>query len=60
MQKVAFKCIASGNLVYFTDEADIESMRKEPHYQEVKQEPEQILAQDIAPPKKRGRPVTKQ
>lgn len=36
--KVIFRCKQSGNCVSFTNEADIESMRKEPHYEEVKDE----------------------
>ena len=35
---VTFRCLQSGNKVSFTNETDIESMRKEPHYEEVKDE----------------------
>lgn len=34
--KVYFRCKQSGNLVSFTDENDIEVMRKEEYYEEVK------------------------
>lgn len=33
-----FKCKQSGNIVSFIDLDDIASMRKEPHYEEVKDE----------------------
>ena len=36
--KVAFRCKASGNTCSFTNEHDIEHMRKESHYEEVKDE----------------------
>ena len=36
MPVVKFRCIQSGNIVAFSDETDIESMRREPHYEEIK------------------------
>lgn len=36
--KVTFRCKASGNKVSFTNENDIEHMRKEPQYEEMKDE----------------------
>lgn len=38
MVRVAFKCLQSGNVVSFSDVDDIESMRKEQHYEEIKYE----------------------
>lgn len=35
MPTVRFRCKQSGNTVAFSDEADIESMRRESHYEEV-------------------------
>lgn len=37
---VSFRCKQSGNVVSFTDEQDIDWMRKESHYEEVKDEKE--------------------
>lgn len=36
--KVTFRCKQSGNMVSFSSIDDIESMRKEDHYEEVKDE----------------------
>lgn len=40
--KVFFKCKASGNLVSFVNETDIEWMRKDEQYEEIKNENESI------------------
>ncbi len=62
---VTFRCKQSGNTVSFSAQEDIESMRKEPHYEEVKNEfqetgkEETIQASDASGQdvlKKRGRP----
>ncbi len=35
MAVVKFRCKQSGNTVAFSNETDIESMRREPHYEEI-------------------------
>lgn len=57
--KITFRCKQSGNCVSFTNEVDIEAMRKEPHYEEVKdavqiEKTNQAAASEV---KKRGRPA---
>lgn len=37
MPIIKFRCLQSGNTVSFSDETDIQSMRKEPHYEEIKE-----------------------
>lgn len=54
---IAFKCKRSGNLVAFSDLDDIESMRKESGYVEVKEQSnETALPVVVEQPKTRGRP----
>ena len=65
---VTFRCKQSGNTVSFSDPADIESMRKEPHYEEVKHESQKTSipnvpqeaneAREEVLKKKRGRPAS--
>ena len=65
---VTFRCKQSGNTVSFSDPADIESMRKEPHYEEVKHESQKASVSDVPKEaneareevlkKKRGRPAS--
>lgn len=63
--KVTFRCKSSGNTCSFTNEHDIEHMRKESHYEEVKDglqikeqeataQPEQAIQEQKV--KGRGRP----
>lgn len=59
---VTFRCKVSGNTVSFRDPSDIESMRKEENYEEVKCEPAekddliQEFLQKADERKKPGRP----
>ena len=39
---IFFRCKQSGNTISFINPDDIESMRKEPHYEEIKDEAEEI------------------
>jgi len=55
--RVEFRCKKSGNSVFFVNEVDIESMRKETEYEEVKKvtaEEKEVV--DEQPTKQRGRP----
>jgi len=64
---VTFRCKQSGNTVSFSDPADIESMRKEQHYEEVKNESQETSLPNVPQEaneaweervlKKRGRPA---
>ena len=71
---VTFRCKQSGNTVSFSAQEDIESMRKEEHYEEIKDGYEETRKeetvqdavkdadaprQDVLTPKKRGRPARK-
>jgi len=42
--KVTFRCKQSGNTVSFSDPTDIKSMRKETHYEEIKDEAQETNA----------------
>lgn len=58
MTKVTFQCIRSGNRVSFTNENDIEGLRKHEGYREIKdgnQEEVQAPAKEVLTIK-RGRP----
>lgn len=67
--KVQFRCKESGNTVSFSDDLEIESMRKEQHYEEIKNEsqetsipnaPQEENANEARKErvlKKRGRPI---
>lgn len=52
--KVTFRCKQSGNFVSFTDPTDIETMRKEAHYEEVKDVVK--VEEAVTEVKRRGRP----
>lgn len=56
---VKFRCKASGNIVSFSSESDIECMRKESGYEEVKDGMQEQKASKTPAPevKKRGRPA---
>ncbi len=59
MTKVTFRCLRSGNTVSFTNENDIEGLRKHEGYKEVKDEEIQETSQatkEVLTLKKRGRP----
>jgi len=42
-----FRCRQSGNTISFVNPDDIESMRKEPHYEEIKDEAEETSTQEL-------------
>lgn len=44
--KVKFRCKQSGNTVLFSDPTDIETMRKEVHYEEIKDEDQKTVIPD--------------
>jgi len=46
--KVTFRCKQSGNTVSFSDPTDIKSMRKETHYEEIKDEAQETNANENA------------
>ena len=43
---VTFRCKQSGNTVSFSDAMDIETMRKEQHYEEIKHEEQKTIIPD--------------
>ena len=55
--KVTFVCKRSGNTVSFTNESDIEQLRKHEGYEEVKDKDSAVLVEQPSEPRKtRGRP----
>lgn len=54
-----FRCKASGNIIEFTYEVDIESTRRHSGYEEVIETPAQDVKDAAPPTKKVGRPSTK-
>lgn len=56
-----FRCKASGNIIEFKNNDDIESMRKEPQYEEVVEEVAKEVIEKVVekPAKKVGRPSKK-
>lgn len=57
--KVFFRCKRSGNLVGFTNESDIEQLRKHEGYTEVKEDSTVPTEQSDSDKKPRGRPRRK-
>lgn len=54
-----FRCLASGNIVEFTQQVDIDSMEGHAGYEWIDEEEEQLEEEDVptVTTKKRGRPA---